>query len=599
MVGMADNYKQYMSLARGTPGCLIVLLDQSAAMAEGLGDRFTKAACAASKADSVLEQVLDQCTKGDRLRDDIDVGVIGFGNGLTEDLLGQGGEPGGLLTVNELESRARIEEYVTDEDDGTGKLLVRKRSTWFSPRTAGSTLLAPAIDAAAAKVGTWVAAYRTSYPPIILIITGGHIADKAAAEKSAASLKRMGTSDGAVLVFVCHVSSLESLETEFPSGERSLSDEQAKWLAFSLASEMPKRMTRYGRSMGLPIHHRARGYVTPIGVFKFARLLSAAANNSEWSSPFFDDRWELGEGDANEQERRDGLDGGSIETASTDRTRTMTGTYRQEISASKNLFGCLIVLLDQSGSMADMFGADKRSKVVAATRAVNTALETLVDCGGVRDHYHAGVIGYGASGARDLLGVGNGPGGLLANSELDARAAVERIEFDEDDGTGKLKVAEFRKWFDPACAGGTPMDEAFVMAADKLREWVGRYPSSFPPMVLNITDGEANVPKAAEAAALALRKISTSDGETLLFNCHISASGTVPIEYPTSDTGLSEDLSKWLFRISSEIPETMVRNAQAAGLSAVTTGSRGFVYNATAGKLVKFLRFSGMLGAYE
>ena len=31
-------------------------------------------------------------------------------------------------------------------------------------------------------------------------------------------------------------------------------------------------------------------------------------------------------------------------------------------------------------------------------------------------------------------------------------------------------------------------------------------------------------------------------------------------------------------------------NAQAVGLPAVTVGSRGFVYNVTAGKLVKFLR---------
>ena len=36
----------------------------------------------------------------------------------------------------------------------------------------------------------------------------------------------------------------------------------------------------------------------------------------------------------------------------------MAGTYKQEISATKNLPACLIVLLDQSGSMAEQFGAD-------------------------------------------------------------------------------------------------------------------------------------------------------------------------------------------------------------------------------------------------
>ncbi len=279
----------------------------------------------------------------------------------------------------------------------------------------------------------------------------------------------------------------------------------------------------------------------------------------------------------------------------------MAGTYKQEISATKKLPGCLIVLLDQSGSMSEQFGADKRSKAVAAARAVNTALEAVVDqCTkgeSVRDYFHVGVIGYGTNAAVELLGGGSGPGGLLTSSELEAKAQVEEIETEEDDGTGKLKKERRSKWFDPVYAGGTPMDDAFKLAADKLKEWVEKYPNSFPPMVLNITDGEPNVPEAAESGAQVLQKVSTSDGDTLLFNCHISATGATAIEYPSADLGLPDDHSKWLFRISSDIPDVLVGNAQAAGLSAVTPGSRGFVYNATAGKLVKFLRIGTVVAA--
>lgn len=272
----------------------------------------------------------------------------------------------------------------------------------------------------------------------------------------------------------------------------------------------------------------------------------------------------------------------------------MAGTYKQQISAAKNLPGCVIVLLDQSGSMAEPFGAGKRSKAVAAARAVNMALESLVGlCTKgevVRDYFHVGVIGYGSNAAVELLSGGRGPAGLLTTSELETKALIEEIETEEMDEAGKLKKVKCCKWIDAVCAGGTPMDEALKMAGDKLKAWVAKYPDCFPPMVLNITDGEANVPEAAEAAAQELQRISTIDGDTLLFNCHISASGAAPIEWPTSDIGLSEDLSKWLFRISSEIPDTMISHARWAGLSAVTTGSRGFVYNATAGKLLKFLR---------
>jgi len=271
----------------------------------------------------------------------------------------------------------------------------------------------------------------------------------------------------------------------------------------------------------------------------------------------------------------------------------MAGTYKQEISATKNLPMCLVVLLDQSGSMAEQFGADKRSKAVAAARAVNTALaEMMAPCTKgekFRDYYHIGVIGYGANAAQDLLGSGSAPGGLFTPGELDSKAGKERIQLDEDDGTGKLKVVERAKWFDPVCAGGTPMEDAFQQATEKLKQWVAKYPNSFPPILMNITDGEANVPEAAEAAAQALRQISTNDGEALLFNCHLSATGAPTVEYPVSDINLPDDHSKWLFRISSDIPETMVKNAQKTGLSAVTTGSRGFVYNATAAKLIRFL----------
>jgi hypothetical protein len=279
----------------------------------------------------------------------------------------------------------------------------------------------------------------------------------------------------------------------------------------------------------------------------------------------------------------------------------MAGTYKQEISATKSLPGCLLVLLDQSGSMAEQFGADKRSKAVAAARAVNMALEAVVDqCTkgeSVRDYFHTGVIGYGTNTAVELLGGGSGPAGLLTASELETKAQIEEIETEEVDEIGKLKVVKCSKWFDPVCAGGTPMDEALKMAGEKLKAWVAKYPNSFPPIVLNITDGEANVPEAAEAAAQELQKVSTRDGDTLLFNCHISATGAAAVEYPTSDVGLPDDHAKWLFRISSDIPDSLVSNAQASGLSVVTAGSRGFVYNATAGKLVKFLRIGTVVAS--
>jgi hypothetical protein len=261
--------------------------------------------------------------------------------------------------------------------------------------------------------------------------------------------------------------------------------------------------------------------------------------------------------------------------------------------------GCLIFLLDQSGSMADPFGTDRRSKAAVATRATNAALEGLIDnCmkgDTVMSFFHIGVIGYGKYGAHDLLTSGSGPAGLLTSSEVERSTQLEEVETEEINGAGKLEKQIMEKWFSPKARGRTPMHVAFNLASARLQTWVASFPNSFPPILVNITDGEPDLPDVAESAARGLQQIKTNDGDTLLFNCLISGTGAAAIEYPASDLVLSDDKARWLFHISSEIPRRMVRTAQAAGLSTVVPGSRGFVCGATPSKLVKFLRIGSVL----
>ena len=51
---------------------------------------------------------------------------------------------------------------------------------------------------------------------------------------------------------------------------------------------------------------------------------------------------------------------------------------------------------------------------------------------------------------------------------------------------------------------------------------------------------------------------------------------------------LADGFSRLLFRMSSTFPEPMVRRAQQAGFT-VEPGARGFMFNATAVDLIKFL----------
>jgi hypothetical protein len=267
--------------------------------------------------------------------------------------------------------------------------------------------------------------------------------------------------------------------------------------------------------------------------------------------------------------------------------------YSAEISRSNP--SCFLFLIDRSGSMDDPFGSgdSKRRKADGVADAVNRLLQNLViKCAkseGVRDYYSVGVIGYGST-------VGSAFGGALAGREMapiseiaDNPARVEERTRKTDDGAGGLvdQTVKFPIWFDPISRGGTPMVAALENAREILTTWIAAHPDAFPPIVINITDGESTDGDPS-AAAEALRAMSTSDGAILLFNAHLSSNNAAPIEFPDSADGLPDQYAKLLFQLSSDLP-SHVRSAAAAEGYAVSDGAKGFVFNADLVSVIRFL----------
>src|SRR5579884_1283280 len=182
--------------------------------------------------------------------------------------------------------------------------------------------------------------------------------------------------------------------------------------------------------------------------------------------------------------------------------------YTAEISRANP--SCFLFLIDQSGSMEDPIPSSAgaasegpsasgptRTKAEGVADAINRLIQNLViKCAkseGVRDYYHVGVLGYGAK-------VGPAFSGPLAGRELvpiseiaDNPARVEERSKKVDDGAGGLvdQTVKFPIWFDAVCKGGTPMCAALDAAATILSGWLAQHPDSFPPIVINITDGES------------------------------------------------------------------------------------------------------------
>jgi hypothetical protein len=208
---------------------------------------------------------------------------------------------------------------------------------------------------------------------------------------------------------------------------------------------------------------------------------------------------------------------------------------------------------------------------------------------GVRDYFRVGVIGYGQS-------VRSGLGGVLPHnilipvSELGAHPL--RVETrtklipDGVGGTVEQKV-KFPVWFEAEAGGQTPMCEAFAAAGLAVKGFVEKFPSAYPPIVLNLSDGMPSDGNPQLPARL-LTNMGTLDGAALLFNLLISSKPVPPDYFPANESRLPDVCSKLMFRMSSVLPPKLWEAAKAEGHD-IQPRARGVVINADPTAIVRFL----------
>lgn len=268
-------------------------------------------------------------------------------------------------------------------------------------------------------------------------------------------------------------------------------------------------------------------------------------------------------------------------------------SYTAEISRTNP--SCFLFLIDQSGSMDDPFGAGeaKRKKADGVADAVNRLLQNLViKCAkseGVRDYYSVGVLGYGSKVGPAFSGPLSGKDLAPISEIADNPARIEERTRKTDDGAGGLvdQTVKFPVWFDPVARGGTPMCDALTRTHTILAGWLAQHPACFPPIVINITDGESTDGDPAPAATK-LTDLAGDDGNVLLFTVHLSSQRAAPIEFPDAEAELPDKYAQLLFRISSLLPEYMRSVAEGEGYR-VSDGTRGFVFNADIVSVIRFL----------
>jgi hypothetical protein len=271
--------------------------------------------------------------------------------------------------------------------------------------------------------------------------------------------------------------------------------------------------------------------------------------------------------------------------------------YKQSISRQNP--GLVAFLLDQSASMVDGIAGSQRRKCDALAVAINRFIKDLTtEClkgePKPRHYFDVAVIGYGTD-DQGFPQIGPAFQGALAGrdwvSVIDLYDnPLRMVEKEVDDGEGGLIKKRTYVWYDAVAPeqSGTPMMQALYHCHHLTSKWIAAHPNSFPPIVIHFTDGES-IDGDPEQAAAALRELATSDGNVLLFNCHLSDRDVPAVSFPDSAHNLPDEYSQMLFRMSSHLPEPCLVTARAKGFK-VAAGARGMVLNGDSTALIQLIQ---------
>lgn len=226
-----------------------------------------------------------------------------------------------------------------------------------------------------------------------------------------------------------------------------------------------------------------------------------------------------------------------------------------------------IILIDRSGSMEEKicYGTSYQSKAEVVANVTNMLIRELINrCRreeGIMDYFDIAAIGYSDDKAEMLLGT---PESFAKPSVLAVADCPTRIYTHErvlPNGNTFLYNDELKQWIEPQAQGNTPMRAALEQAMLLAARWCRRTSNSrsYPPTIINITDGEASDGDHQILTAIAeqIKSLRTENGNALLININISAGAyDHALLFPSSKNELPIcRYADMLYDMSSVMPE--------------------------------------------
>jgi hypothetical protein len=256
---------------RSNPACFIFLIDQTGSMNGRFGTVGQPKSQALSDAvNRMLQNLIIRCTKSEGVRDYFQCAILGFGR--ADCALGPAWGAGLAgetpIPISVVANRPlRIEDRMMKVPSSSGNVEeVRiKFPVWIEPvaqlgrpARGHENLIARACDRAHSIIKDWISERPATYPPTVVLITDG--GEEGGDPIGAAErLKSCSTSDGAAVLFCCHISEVWATPLLFPDSPEGLPDEYARML-FQMSSTLPLNLITGLQSEGTSVHGGSRGF---------------------------------------------------------------------------------------------------------------------------------------------------------------------------------------------------------------------------------------------------------------------------------------------------------------------------------------------------
>ena len=270
MDNSASNRVPYsQEISRATPACFLFLIDQSLSMEDRLGGTGApKCEELATAINGWIDNMIIKASGDQGIRDWMEIAVIGYhtddqGVPIIKSALDANLGSEGFIPISKFNENARVVEKMQqmyDAESGEMTEFPTAVRTWIDPFRQGGTPMCHALHHAHGMLENWIANHSNCYPPIVVHITDGESDDGGDPSPYAEAIRSLGTEDGNVLMFNCHLSMHAADKMMFPNSIEMLPDQYSRNL-YKLSSIIPQPIFDRAVMEGFDLQPGAKGFV--------------------------------------------------------------------------------------------------------------------------------------------------------------------------------------------------------------------------------------------------------------------------------------------------------------------------------------------------